>query len=69
MADLGIQRWIKPGSALKELMVQMWRKLTSGKLFLKEKSAIVKEKKKILKGNLLQKSYNLMIFNSRILKK
>lgn len=46
MADLGIQRWITPGSALKELMVQMWRKLTSGKLFLKEKSAIVKEKKK-----------------------
>lgn len=27
-------------------MVQMGRKLTSGKLLLKEKSAIVKEKKK-----------------------
>lgn len=46
MADLGIQRWITPGSALKELMIQMGRKLTNGKLLLKEKSAIVKEKKK-----------------------
>lgn len=46
MADLGIQRWITPGSALKELMIQMGRKLTNGKLLLKEKSAIVKERKK-----------------------